>query len=263
MIGDIMPRPARPARRANIPRPMTTMPAVLKKSRACRDCANPDVPNERRANTGNVPMANASIMRNPSKKEPLERATICIDWVNPQGRKNVAKPIMSGVRVLCSIFLKNWNIPTGSVIFARENMPTKLAPSNTITIAAKRPSIDVNIGLILIIPPRAQRRPQRSQKLTILPTWNRIIFFLSLTLSWETCADNENMSPQTTARQLETEAIRPTMKLEIGVTCHPIPKSNIPDFCNRKKSIRTHRPIGRACQKSPQSFFVIFLVEMV
>jgi len=79
MIGSIIPKPANPARREKIPRPITTTPADLKKRGAYRDCANHTEPNERNANTGNVPRAKASMISHPEKNEPLESAAICID----------------------------------------------------------------------------------------------------------------------------------------------------------------------------------------
>ena len=106
-----MPSPASPARNANKPSPITTTPADLKKRGACFECANEAEPNERSTSIGNVPRANANIIRVPDINEPLESATTCIDWVNPHGKKNVPKPTARGVRVLCSIFLKKSKIP--------------------------------------------------------------------------------------------------------------------------------------------------------
>ena len=51
------------------------------------------------ASTGRVPSAKASIVSPPFQKLPVDKVYICIDWVNPQGRKNVAIPTKSGVRV--------------------------------------------------------------------------------------------------------------------------------------------------------------------
>lgn len=117
-MGFMIPRPANPASRAKMPSPITTMPADLKKSGAKRECANHDDPNERSASIGKVPREKANMISPPLRKDPLERAEICIDWVKPQGRKKVLTPTITGVSVLCSIFLKNWKIPTGRVIFA-------------------------------------------------------------------------------------------------------------------------------------------------
>lgn len=101
-----MPRPASPAKKANIPRPITTTPADLKKRGACFPCAKDAEPKERRTSIGRVPRAKANITETPERNDPLEIAATCIDWVNPQGKKNVPNPTASGVKVLCSIFLK-------------------------------------------------------------------------------------------------------------------------------------------------------------
>ena len=66
-----MPSPARPPRSANMPSPTTITPADLKKSGACLEWANEDEPNERKASTGSVPRANASIIRKPDMNDPL------------------------------------------------------------------------------------------------------------------------------------------------------------------------------------------------
>lgn len=43
-------------------------------------------------------------------------------------------------------------------------------------------------------------------------------------------AERDNTRPQTTARQLDTDAMRPIKKLVTDVTCPPIPKLRMPDF---------------------------------
>jgi hypothetical protein len=58
----------------------------------------------------------------------------------------------------------------------------------------------------------------------------------------------DKTNPPTIARQLETEAMRPIIKLVIGVVCPPIPRLRIPDFCNKKNNTRKPSPIGRAFQ---------------
>ena len=88
-IGRIIPSPAIPASNANIQSPMTTTPADAKKRGACRDFEKEIELKERRARTGNVPIAKDSMISNPERKDSLVRAPTCIDWVNPQGRKNV------------------------------------------------------------------------------------------------------------------------------------------------------------------------------
>ena len=49
--------------------------------------------------TGSVPNANEPIVSAPVKKLPVESVYICIAWVNPLGKKNVAIPTKSGVSV--------------------------------------------------------------------------------------------------------------------------------------------------------------------
>ena len=101
-----MPSPASPAKSANNPRPITTTPADLKNSGACFPCANDADPKERSTSIGSVPRANVSMIRSPDMNDPLPSAETCIDCVKPHGKKNVAKPMIRGVRVWCSIFLK-------------------------------------------------------------------------------------------------------------------------------------------------------------
>ncbi len=52
-----------------------------------------------RASTGKVPRANASIVRPPFIKLPVDKVKTCIDCVKPQGKKKVAIPIKNGVKV--------------------------------------------------------------------------------------------------------------------------------------------------------------------
>lgn len=70
--GLIIPSPARPASKANIPSPITTTPADLKNSGACFPCANDVDPKDRSASIGNVPRANANIIKKPDMNDPLE-----------------------------------------------------------------------------------------------------------------------------------------------------------------------------------------------
>ena len=178
-----MPSPASPAKSANNPRPITTTPADLKNSGACFPCANDADPKERSTSIGSVPRANASMMRSPDVNDPLPSAETCIDCVNPHGRKNVAKPMMSGVKVLCSIFLKKLKIPEGNATLFFSNTPTKFKPSNNITTEARIPRIAVKVKLIPIAPPTAPRTPPNTAKLTSLPAWKSRKVFVSLTLS--------------------------------------------------------------------------------
>ena len=75
----MIPSPASPARSANNPRPITTIPADLKNSGACFECANDIEPNESSASIGNVPSANADIIKSPDINDSLESAATCID----------------------------------------------------------------------------------------------------------------------------------------------------------------------------------------
>ena len=165
----MIPSPASPARSANSPRPITITPADLKNNGACFPCANDADPNERSTSMGSVPSAKASMIRSPDINDPLPSAETCNDCVNPHGRKNVAKPMMSGVKVLCSIFLKKLKIPEGNETLFFANTPTKFKPSNSITMEAKSPKIAVKVKLIPIAPPTAPRTPPNTAKLNSLP----------------------------------------------------------------------------------------------
>ena len=164
-----MPSPASPAKSANIPSPITTIPADLKNKGACFECAKDADPNERRDSIGTVPKAKANIMRSPDINDPLESATTCIDCVKPHGRKKVPKPIISGVKALCSILLKKLKTPECSVILFLAKTPTKFRPRSSITREAKIPSIAVKVKLIPIALPINPRTPPNIAKLTNLP----------------------------------------------------------------------------------------------
>ena len=181
--GLMIPSPASPARSANNPRPITIIPADLKKSGACFECANDTEPNESNASIGNVPSANENIMRSPDINDPLESAATCIDWVNPHGKKNVPKPMISGVSVLCSIFLKKLKIAGDKAILFFANTPTKFKPRSIITADAVIPSIAVNVKLIPMAFPINPRTPPKIVKLTSLPTWKSTKFFCLWRLS--------------------------------------------------------------------------------
>lgn len=77
--GRIIPRPARPASNANIPRPITTIPADLKNNGAFFELVNDAEPKDNNASIGSVPRANASIRNIPSVNEPVDSAATCID----------------------------------------------------------------------------------------------------------------------------------------------------------------------------------------
>ena len=55
-------------------------------------------------------------------------------------------------------------------------------------------------------------------------------FLVSLFASRDTAAERERTSHHTIARQLDTEAMSHSIKLEAGVTVPPIPILRIPDF---------------------------------
>ncbi len=116
------------------------------------------------------------------------------------------------------------------------------------------PSIEVKVGLIPIAFHKAPNTPPSKAKPRILPAWKRVKVFLSLNVSCPTVADNERTSQPTTARQLETEAIRPMRKLVVGVTLPQKPKLRMPDFWRRKKRTRRISPRGIACQIAPFCF---------
>jgi len=78
---------------------MTTRPAVLKKIPALELFLILNELKLTSAKTGKVPNAKASIVNPPLRKLPVDKVKICIDCVNPQGRKNVATPTRSGVRL--------------------------------------------------------------------------------------------------------------------------------------------------------------------
>ncbi len=165
----MIPSPASPARSANNPRPITTTPADLKNKGACFPCANDADQKESSISIGNVPRANASIIRSPEINDPLPSADTCIDCVNPHGRKNVANPMISGVRLLCSILLKKLKIPGGNAILFFANTPIKFKPRSNITMEAKSPKIAVKVKLIPMALPTAPRTPPNTAKLTSLP----------------------------------------------------------------------------------------------
>jgi len=126
---------------ANSPSPTTTTPADLKNNGACLEWAREADPKESANSTGSVPRAKKSIIRSPDENDPLESAENCIDWVNPQGRKNVPTPTRIGASVVCSIFLKKPKILEGSVILLFLKTPIKFKPSIIMITEATRPSI--------------------------------------------------------------------------------------------------------------------------
>ena len=98
-MGEIMPMETSAFIILKIPKNITTSPAVLKNTPDCAFLWMPSELKERSERTGKVPRAKASIIKLPCQKLPRVRVYICIDWVNPQGRKKVATPRRIGVKV--------------------------------------------------------------------------------------------------------------------------------------------------------------------
>lgn len=71
---------------------------VLKNKSEFLEWANDTELKESKDKTGKVPSAKANIINNPVIKFPLARAEICIDCVNPHGKKNVPIPNAIGAR---------------------------------------------------------------------------------------------------------------------------------------------------------------------
>lgn len=109
----------------------------------------------------------------------------------------------------------------------------------------------VKVELMPIACHKVPNTPPSNAKPRILPAWKRVKVFLSLNVSCPTVAESERTSQPTTARQLETEAIRPIRKLVVGVTFPQKPKLRMPDFWRRKNRPRTIRPRGIARQIVP------------
>ena len=165
----MIPSPAKPAKNANTPRPITMTPADLKKSGAYLELANDTELKESKESTGRVPRAKASIIRNPEIKDPLLSATTCMDWVNPQGRKNVPAPIITGDSVACSTFLKKEKRLLGSVSLLFAKIPSKLNPSKIMTEEAISPNIAEKVKFIPMAFPINPSMPPKKAKPTNLP----------------------------------------------------------------------------------------------
>ncbi len=99
MIGLIIPAKISAICRLMRPKKRTTSPAALKNTPERALVWMPSELNDRSARTGNVPSANADIVSAPAQKSPVVSVYICIDCVNPHGRKKVAAPKSSGVSV--------------------------------------------------------------------------------------------------------------------------------------------------------------------
>ncbi len=260
-IGLIIPRPARPARNEKAHSPMTTTPAEAKKSGAWRDFENETELKERRAKTGSVPIANVNIMSEPERNDPLASEATCIDWVKPQGRKNVVTPIRIGANAVSSTFWNHKNMAFGRVSEFLLSTPTRFNPSTIITNELAIPRRAEKVKLTQRLFPRSQRSPPRRVNPRIRPVWKRMIdrllFFAS---SWEAFAESERTSPHTTARQLDTDATSPMRKLESGLIFPQIQKLSIPDFWSMKNQRRNKSHIGRAVKRFSVSYAICFCI---
>lgn len=144
-----------------------TIPTDLKNRGAYFDCEKDTDQNDNRESTGKVPRAKKSITESPPINDPLERAAICIDCVNPQGRKNVPTPTIIGINMFPHFFLKKEKKLSGRVnVFL--NTPMRLSPRSIITREAAIPSTAENIIFIPIASPMIPRRPPRRANPIIL-----------------------------------------------------------------------------------------------
>ncbi len=80
----------------------------------------------------------------------------------------MANPIIRGVKVLCSTFLKKLKTPEGRVTLFFLKTPTKFKPSSSMTSEATMPSIAENVKLIPIALPISPKTPPKRAKLTNL-----------------------------------------------------------------------------------------------
>jgi hypothetical protein len=185
-----------------------------------------------------------------------------MDCVNPQGRKNVPTPTMMGIRIAPHFFRKTEKTELGSVrVFL--NIPARLRPSNIITREARIQSIAEKRKFIPIAFPIIPSSPPKRAKPSILELWKRIIEVFPCTPWLPNCADRERMSPPTTARQLETDAMSQSIKLVVGVMLPSMEKLRMPDFCSTINSMSTIIPIGIACQIRPLFSSFISFSEIV
>lgn len=144
-----------------------TTPTDLKNRVAYFDCEKDTDQNDKRASIGKVPRAKKSIIESPPINDPLERAAICMDCVNPQGRKNVPTPTIIGMNMFPHFFLKKEKKVSGRVkVFL--NTPIRSSPRSIITREASIPSIAENIILIPIAFPIMPRRPPKRANPIIL-----------------------------------------------------------------------------------------------
>jgi hypothetical protein len=142
--GGNIPRPIIPVKSVISPNPMTTIPIVLKNNGAEDDPEKEYEPKESSASIGKVPSAKKSIIESHPRNVPFERAATCMDWVKPQGKKNVPIPTSTGIRYIPpfsrkivkkllgineSVFLKNPERSSHTIIITREasihNTPEK------------------------------------------------------------------------------------------------------------------------------------------
>lgn len=227
-----MPSPTSPARKAKMPRPMTMMPADLKKTGANFVWANLNELNDTSTSIGRVPRTNMVMIKLPWSHDPLESAAICMDWVKPHGKKNVTAPTMNGAQNPFSIFDTFANNPSGNAswkLLVSWNKSRRFTPKIIMTKAAISPRIAVIIPFMARALPTIPSTPPKIIKLTRRPTWKNTNG-LKVEVFCDTCAESDRMRPPTTARQVETDAIKPIMSAVHGVKPPSNPKLIIPDF---------------------------------
>lgn len=100
-------------------------------------------------------------------RDPLESAAICIDCVNPQGRKKVHTPTSIGIKIAPHFFLKNEKKEAGRVkVFLYTQR--RLRPSIIITREARIQSIAEKSIFIPIAFPIIHNKPPHTANPSIL-----------------------------------------------------------------------------------------------
>ena len=87
----------------------------------------------------------------PNMNEPLDKASTCMDWVKPHGKKKVAMPKNNDANRWCSMFRKKLNSVGGNENGALLNAPAKFKPKSTITLEAIKPSMALTVKLTPMI----------------------------------------------------------------------------------------------------------------
>ena len=153
---------------------------------------------------GSVPKAKLSIVNHHDKKLCVESVYTCIDWVNPQGRKNVPTPISRGQRNELSLIEKCLKI-------FHQNAIHHLITHSRFSHKIKRTAAIIILSIILTfweswkVAPIIHSTPPRIKNPTSLPIWKsewgtKEEFF-------EYTAQRAKTTHHTTARQLDTDAI--------------------------------------------------------